>query len=388
MYNARFFVVMMLSLAVLGGLTYFLYRRLVGDVTKSTRLRRAGAGLLIAMVALSLGARVIALILPGSGSRIFIMGLLGWMGFLLYATLLLILFEPIRWWDRRQDKKAGVENPARRELFAKIAAGSAVAGGVGLSAYGVYSAYTPPEITEVAVKLPNLPKALDGFTLVQLSDVHVGALIQQRFMADLVERVNAQKPDLVCITGDLVDGSVEHISRYVAEVQKLSSRYGTHFVTGNHDYYAGAEEWCDALSKMGLVVLRNRGVQIGDKDASFDLFGIDDPMGSTNGSNFEELNAALKGRDESRASVLMAHRPSDFSLALKKGIGLQLSGHTHGGQLFPGTLISDLIWGKRSHGYSKDGQSQLYVSRGCGFVGPPMRVGSAPELVKVILTSA
>ena len=171
-----------------------------------------------------------------------------------------------------------------------------------------------------------------------------------------------------------------------ARLRNLQSRFGTYFVSGNHDYYAGWEEWSRELEGIDFEVLRNRTVSIGDPGASFDLIGVDD-YGARWAPNGYDLEAAVKGRDPERASVLMAHQPSGFELAAQKKIGLQLSGHTHGGQLFPGTLVGDVIWGRRNAGWSALDGSQIYTSRGCGFVGPPMRVGAPPEVVKIILVA-
>lgn len=177
------------------------------------------------------------------------------------------------------------------------------------------------------------------------------------------------------------------MGRYVKELQKLSSRYGTHFVTGNHDYYSGADEWSEALQAFGFTVLRNRFVRVGDEGASIDLLGVDDPVGSVSGSNVGAFDQAFTSRDDQRACVVLAHRPTDFKHALTRGGDLQLSGHTHGGQMFPATLISDVMWGALSRGLSRSNDSYLYVSRGCGFVGPPLRVGSPPEVLKLTLVA-
>ncbi|MFP2931109.1 metallophosphoesterase, partial [Pyxidicoccus sp. 3LG] len=230
-----------------------------------------------------------------------------------------------------------------------------------------------------------LPKALDGFTIVHLSDIHVGPVIQRRFMDELVARCDALRPDLVCITGDLVDGHVPSLAPAVAALSNLESRHGTYFVTGNHEYYWDHEAWADALERMGVHVLRNRHVRIGDAAASFDLVGVDDWSAGRQGlGKGYDLEAAIAGRDAERAAVLLAHQPSNWSVAAEKGMGLQLSGHTHGGQFFPFTLAVSAIW-QHDAGHFSEGDRHLYVSRGTGFWGPPLRVGSAPEIVKVTL---
>jgi predicted MPP superfamily phosphohydrolase len=277
----------------------------------------------------------------------------------------------------------------RRALLTRgAAAAGALVGGGGLAAYGSFRAFTAPEVTEVAVRVARLPKALDGFTLVQLTDLHVGPYVRRRFMDALVERANALRPDLVAVTGDLVDGDVPTLGPSVAALQGLRSRHGTFFVTGNHDHSSGDLAWAAFLEGLGVGVLRNRHVPIGGggRGAGFDLVGVDDWRGSREEGRRYDLTRALAGRDPERAAVLLAHQPANFREAARRGVDLQVSGHTHGGQLFPGTALIHLAW-EHAAGLYREGDAHLYVSRGCGFWGPPMRVGAPPELVKLVLVA-
>ncbi len=369
----------------------YVYRRLVRDVTPHQGLRRVGAWALGGL-AVAVGLeRPLTRLWPDVGARPLVLALTIWGGVLLYLLFFLLVVDGVRWVRGRMARAAAVPvSPARREVLAGgLTAASALAAG-GTAALGVYRALTPPEVTEVPVRLQGLPAALEGFTLVQLSDIHVGAVIQERFLDMLVDTANRARPDLVAITGDLVDGSVARLGRYVARLQGLQSRYGTWFVTGNHDYYSGDREWVAALQGFGWQVLRNRHVRIGDAGASFDLVGVDDWGAFRMGDSDYDLDRALRGRDPSRASVLLAHQPQNLPEVARREVGIQLSGHTHGGQMFPGTLIGQLMWGAANTGLSRVGetQTQLYVSRGCGFVGPPMRVGAPPEVVKLVLLRA
>src|SRR5207245_2757491 len=148
-------------------------------------------------------------------------------------------------------------DPERRAFLARAAATASLGVSAMVSGYGLYKAFEPAELSDVPVKLPRLPRALDGFTIVQITDIHVGDVIGEKFLRHIVERVNALKPDLVAITGDLVDAPVHELAPTIATLQQLRSRHGTFFITGNHEYYAGATVWCDALAKMGMTVLRN-----------------------------------------------------------------------------------------------------------------------------------
>lgn len=386
------------SLLAFGGMTYYLYRRLVLDVTPSRPLRIAGAAalalLFLAVPLLRLGHRD-ALPDPTLAAA-----LSSWWGLALYLLMWLLLVDAGLWVARRLLRRPGarrapptspaeelVENPQRRLFVSRlVAAGASVASG-GTVLTGIASAFERPEVTEVPIRLPGLPRALEGFTIVQLTDLHLGMVIQQRFLDQLVEVANAARPDLVAITGDLVDGSPALLGGLVARLRNLRSRAGTYFVSGNHDYYSGWERWAPVLESLGLTVLRNRRVRVGDAGASFELLGVDD-FGTRYNEGGYDFQAASEGLDPARPSVLLAHQPVNLEEIAAHPIGLQLSGHTHGGQIFPGTLVGTAIWGDRNRGLSRVGRTHLYTSRGCGFVGPPMRLGSAPEVVKIVLLPA
>ena len=387
-----FFLTMSL-VVVLGHL--YLYRRLFRDTAKHPHWRLAGVVLMGLLATLMTGGWFVPRLLPVQTASALSQLNWFWMGVATYLLLAVLSLGGLRrlggWLERRRGaEEAGVPgvDEERRQLLARTTAGVALAATGGLASYGVWRAFHPPVVNEVAVKLPGLPRALDGFTIIQLSDVHVGPLIQRRFMDAVVAQCNALKGDLVCITGDLVDGRVAHLAHAVGALDNLRSRHGTYFVTGNHEYYSGDDEWAEALTRMGVTVLRNRHVRIGEPGASFDLVGVDDWAARRSGFPRErsyDLAAATAGRDSSRASVLLAHQPAGWrEHALKAGMGLQLSGHTHGGQFFPFNLVVSAIW-EHDAGLFREGDSHLYVSRGTGFWGPPLRVAAPPEIVKVTL---
>jgi predicted MPP superfamily phosphohydrolase len=384
----------------------YLYRRIFRDTSGHPGWRRAGVVAMAALCLLMLGSRVLSFVLPQDAVLTLATVGWSWMGVAIYLLLAFWVLGGARALSRLARRviprvsptPASASTPApapapapvseeRRLFLARATAGGALLATSGFVGYGTWRAFHPPAINRVAIRLPGLPKALDGFTVVQLSDIHVGPVIQRRFMDAVVEQCNALKPDLMCITGDLVDGSVSELGHSVAALANLRSRHGTYFVTGNHEYYSDDEAWTDALERLGIPVLRNRYVRIGEPGASFDLVGVDDWGAARSGYEKRyDLAKAVAGRDPERPAVLLAHQPANWREASKAGIGLQLSGHTHGGQFFPFNLAIAAIWEHAAGHYEENGR-HLYVSRGTGFWGPPVRVAAPPEIVHVTLLS-
>jgi predicted MPP superfamily phosphohydrolase len=307
-----------------------------------------------------------------------------WMGFAFLLLVLLGFSDALLWLAGRAALAAGEGVPgaepaaaARASLVVIVAL---VAGAVGLR-----SGLRPPQLCRVEIALERWPAALDGFRIVQLSDLHIGPILGRAFAEQLVDRANALAPDLVAVTGDLVDGGVRQLDDEVAPLAGLRARHGVYFVTGNHDHYSGARSWCDKARELGMVVLRNRRVPVADRGAVFDLVGVDDHRASHFGqTGGEDLGAALDGRDRARPAVLLAHDPSTFKRASTLGIDLQLSGHTHGGQIWPFAMLVRLAIPFVAGRYRRNG-SELYVSRGTGFWGPPMRLLAPAEISEIVL---
>ena len=269
---------------------------------------------------------------------------------------------------------------ARWRAVAVLAAAAA------LGAVGMWSALAPPRVRRVPLRIPGWPAELDGYELVQLSDLHLGSLLGPSFARAVVDRTNALQPDALAITGDLVDGDVEALAPAVAPFGELRARDGVYFVTGNHDYYSGADPWLDEIRRLGIRVLRNERVSLRGT-AGFDLAGVDDRQGQMfGGDHGEDLAQALDGRARGRPVILLAHQPLGFREAAGRGVSLMLSGHTHGGQIAPFMLLTKAVYSRYVAGLYRRGDSQLYVHRGTGFWGPPFRLGAPAEITLFEIT--
>jgi predicted MPP superfamily phosphohydrolase len=395
-----FALFLLVALAVLGGMHAYLWLRLVRDTLVPDPWRRvASYGLLLA--GLLIPAGMFAGRLSGRHLSTFVPLLaFVWLGlaFLLFAALLTVDAARLLAWggsaaaDWLRGPRDLPDDPARRLLVARAVAGGALLVAGGATAFSIRSATGPAEIEEVPVKLARLPAALSGYVIAQVSDLHVGPTIREREVRRMVDQVNALRPDAVAITGDLVDGSVRDLGPIVAELGKLQARQGVYFVTGNHEYYSGAAEWIAFLGELGVKVLQNERVALGDGKpggATFDLAGTPD-WSAGHGPAGPDLQRALAGRDPDRGLVLLAHQPRDFGPTFRAGVELQLAGHTHGGQLFPWSLAvrAAFPYVKGLHRHEEPGAiGQVYVSRGTGYWGPPMRLLAPPEITRLILTS-
>jgi hypothetical protein len=368
--------------SLLAAIHYYLWLRLVRDLALEPSFEHA---LSIAAVVLFVSVPVtlvLGRLLPRERARLLLGPVYTWMGTMWILLVVVAGVDFAKFAISVLDGGADLGRLAARSY--PIAA--AVLGiSVTLFALGRGARF---RIERVNVSLSKLPAALDGFRLVQLSDVHVGPTIGRSFIERVVETVNGLEPDAVVITGDLVDGSVANLSDAVAPLAKLEARHGKYFVTGNHEYYSGAPAWCEHLRGLGFRVLRNERVALGDGEARFDLAGIDDhSAGGFGNGHGADLDKALAGRDDSHALVLLAHQPRSVFEASHKGVDLQLSGHTHGGQIWPFHWFVRLQQPVVS-GLRRVGDTQLYVSRGTGFWGPPMRLGAPAEVTEIVLHAA
>ncbi|MGQ4375938.1 metallophosphoesterase [Streptomyces sp. SAS_267] len=282
---------------------------------------------------------------------------------------------------RSVESAGAVRAPSRRLFVSRVVGGTAAAVAVGTVAHGTYGVLRGPRVKRVTVPLAKLPRSAHGFRIAVVSDIHLGPLLGRGFAQQVVDTINATQPDLIAVVGDLVDGSVKNLGPAAAPLARLRARHGSYFVTGNHEYFSGAEQWIREVRELGIHPLENARTEL----AGFDLAGVNDVQGESEGQG-PDFGKALGDRDTTRACVLLAHQPVQIHDAVRHGVDLQLSGHTHGGQLWPGNLIAAAA-NPTVAGLERYGDTQLYVSRGAGAWGPPTRVGAPSDITVVELAS-
>ncbi|MFJ5835626.1 metallophosphoesterase [Streptomyces shenzhenensis] len=413
-------------LAVVAGLHWYVWRRLVRDTTAAPgRARRAGTAVFVAGPVLM----VAALVAERSGAPFWLQRTLAWPGFLwmalaLYLLIAVVAGEAVRPLLRRLTRRraarpapvpvavpagtapapeppeaapeprpeagpepesesaaSGPQDPSRRLFVSRVVGGAAATAAVATVGYGTYGVLRGPQVKRVTVPLAKLPRSAHGFRIAVVSDIHLSPVLGRGFAQRVVDTINATQPDLIAVVGDLVDGSVPDLGPAAAPLAQLSARHGTYFVTGNHEYFSGAEQWVEEVRRLGLRPLENARTEL----PGFDLAGVNDVQGESEGQG-PDFGRALGDRDPARACVLLAHQPVQIHEAVRHGVDLQLSGHTHGGQLWPGSLVAAAA-NPTVAGLERYGDTQLYVSRGAGAWGPPTRVGAPSDITVVELAS-
>ena len=373
---------------IIGGVHYYLYARLARAPGLEAWQRVGAIVFLAGAILLPLGV-IASRTLPRSIASVVATISYVWMGLVILLFFLTLGSELIR---LGANLLAALNvltlDPDRRVFLSRVLAGAVGVLGAGFGVTGYLSARGKVGVKRVDIKLARLPESLGGFKIAQLSDLHIGPTLGREWLTDVVQQTNALEPDIVAITGDLVDGSVADLSEHVAPLAELRATHGVFFVTGNHEYYSGVDAWITRLGELGVRVLRNERVSIGEGDDTFDLAGIDDFRAKDFGNGHgADLDRAIAGRDPERELVLLAHQPKAALEAAKKGVGLQLSGHTHGGQIFPWGFFVRLD----QHfvaGLDRVDDLLLYTSSGTGYWGPPMRVGAPPEITLLELSRA
>ncbi|MFI7247575.1 metallophosphoesterase [Micromonospora chalcea] len=410
---------------VIGLIHFYLWKRLVRDTTRPGRWRRAGG---VAIAALAVLVPVTMAGTRNGGYWLAWPGYL-WVALMFYLLVILLVLEVptavVRLVLRRRARAAAAagpepepvlvgaataagptpppvdstdappagtdapdHDPSRRLLLARGAAIFAGLTAAGVTGYGVRTAIGPPQLDRVQIPLAKLPRSMDRLRIATVSDIHLGPLRGRAHTERIVAMINRMDADLVAVVGDLVDGTVAELGEATEPLRDLQSRYGSFFVTGNHEYYSGVEEWVREVDRLGLRVLQNERQEIQARGGVLDLAGVNDVSAAGTGvAAPADYAAALGDRDPSRPVVLLAHQPVAAQEAAKFGVDLQLSGHTHGGQMVPFNLAVKLQQPVVSGLGEVDG-TKVYVTNGAGFWGPPVRVGAPPQVTLVELRAS
>jgi uncharacterized protein len=321
-----------------------------------------------------------------------------WLGYLLMGMSSIVLIMVItvdvlllgrKLFLRLRPGEPPTPDPGRRAFLGRAVNLGIVGGAGAVTGVGVVQAQQLPEVVEVDVPIVGLPPEAEGFRIVQITDVHVGPTIHGDFLTAVVERINALQPDLVAVTGDLIDGWVEQLRDDVAALGDIKARHGAFFVTGNHEYYWDGLAWCDEVSRLGLTVLLNEHRVIDHDGAKIMLAGVPDvSAGGMVAAHASNPAKACEGAPEGCCvKVLLAHQPRSIYAAAKAGYDLMIAGHTHGGQYFPMNLLVYLAQPYVA-GLERHEDTWIYVSRGTGYWGPPVRVGAPHEITLLRLVAA
>jgi len=361
----------LVGLAITFGANYLLYHSVVRFFKISSLPVKHYLFIVAVILAVSfIAAEVLARWGENNFIRIFYLAANVWLGILvnlLLAVLLVWLVEKIS-----NFFTFNLNTVATAAFFFILA--------VVFSIYGIWNAFNP-RVKNLEIKINNLPAAWQGKTVVQLSDVHLGNIHRVSFLENVVEKTNALKPDLIVITGDLFDGMDGDLSVFIDPLNRLQAKEGIYFVTGNHETYLGLDKVLAILAKTKIRVLRNETVELD----GLQLVGLDYTVFSNSQNVVKNLISAQPNFIKGAPTILLYHIPADIKQAQAAGVSLQLSGHTHHGQIFPVQFFEWLIYGKYYYGLHQDGSFSIYTSSGVGTWGPPMRTGNVPEIVAIKL---
>ncbi len=279
-------------------------------------------------------------------------------------------------------------DPARRRFLVNAMSAGIVVTSGSLSLYGLWEAKRIPEVREVSIPIRNLPGDLEGFRIVQTTDIHLGPTCGREWVEQVVERINTLSPHLAVFTGDLADGPVSRYGRDAAPLADIQAPFGRYFVTGNHEYYSGVHQWLEEAGRLGFTPLLNEHRLLQPGHGRLLLAGATDyRAGARMEGHASNPRKAMAGAQPSDVKILLAHQPKSVFEAAKAGFDLQISGHTHGGQFLPWHAVVGLDQPYLA-GLHRHEETLIYVSRGTGYWGPPLRLGAPSEITLLKLTKA
>jgi len=376
-----FYAVLALVLLVYSGVNYYIFNHGWRALAGTGNLRTVFVSVFIVIVVAYPLGRLIEAFDRGGVSNLLVWIGSFWLGALMYFLLAVIAIDLGR---LVLSAIPGCEKALRGNmvLLNRWLFGGVVAVVVMVLAFGYHNALHP-RVRTVKLSIDKRVPGLSGLHVVMVSDIHLGLIVDERRLADIVARVNSLEPDLVLLVGDVIDEDIGSVVEQgmAATLSMLRAPHGVFAVTGNHEYIGGAEEAVRYIEKAGITVLRDTWRLVDDW---FYLVGREDRMASFRGVRRKALDEIMAGVDLSKPVILLDHQPLDLQEAERARVDLQLSGHTHHGQLFPINLITKLVY-EQSWGYLERGSTQYYVSSGVGTWGPPVRVGNTPEIVSLVL---
>ncbi len=369
--------------AVLSAFHWYIWYRLIHTPLQGTPWKPVATALLAAA-----GLSIPLTMIFGHSADPRIMSVLAWPGMVWLGAMMLFLFALLLLDAARGIFFLGTRlhlitppDDARRLFMERIAAIGVTGVVAVLTIAAVVQAARPAQVIRHTVALSKFPAALSGFTIAQISDIHVGLTVTGRELRHIVQQVNDLKPDVIVITGDLVDGTVDRLRDEVEPLRKLRAPHGVFFSTGNHEYYSDEPRWVRHLTAMGIRVLANDSAAIGRGEDTFLLAGVNDVQAARmTQDRGPDVAGALKERSPGQEVVLLSHQPKLAAEAAAHDVGLMLSGHTHGGQIWPFSMLVALDQ-PCNRGFCRFGaRTIVYVNQGTGLWGPPMRLGTTGEI--------
>lgn len=391
-FRWMFLIFLTIALLIMGSVHGYIYSRVVLAAEVPDPWGAViGVALIVIVLCIPLSF-IVSRVLDKCLARLFVVPVYVWLGFVTLLFFLVLGVDVVRGFICIGSRVTGLTCPFADPANVLLLWRTVAVAGTGVvflaSVFSIFWAMGRLVVRRIEVPLPKLPPELDGFTLAQLSDLHLDLVHGREWLAGVVERTNALQPDAIVITGDLAEGSVAQFKEDVHPLRELGAPQGVFFVTGNHEYFHGLDGWLELLDDFGIRVLRNERVPVGRGGVSFDLAGVDDHEGGRLAQGHgADVQQAMAGHDPERASVLLAHQPRVIQEASRLGVGLVLSGHTHGGQIWPFSYLvylqQPLVRGLHSHNGTR-----IYISSGTGFWGPPMRLLTTAEITLITLRAS